>query len=195
MALVAGWFWLMLVPEITTAEGIPHGLRLTGVIPPLFILSAWGVVQAWQRIKTLKYSDAKIVMAVIYLGAVFWYNFYLYFGVAAFSPDYYYAFRSDLTSVSDYLSQRNQKTHTYLSLDAFSVQTVDYLTTATLNPYILIDPANTFRVRLKKGDQVIFTQSTVFDRLKFAKYHPEARLIKSEKNQFDQLIMLVYQEP
>src|SRR5690606_37770165 len=37
-ALIAVLFWFMLAPEVTTAEGIPHGLRLVGVIPAIYIM-------------------------------------------------------------------------------------------------------------------------------------------------------------
>ena len=195
MALVAAWFWLMLVPEITTAEGIPHGLRLIGVMPAIFILPAWAVNRLWQKIKSYNYRDARAVIAIIFLSAVFLYNFYLYFGVAAGSPEYYYAFRSDLTAVSEYLNSRNKKETTYLSLDKFSVQTVDYLTTATNNPYLLVDPAHTYEVKLKKGDQVVFTMSTLYDQTKFSQTHRRAQLVREERNQFGQIIMLVYEQP
>ena len=39
--LLAVWFWGMLLPVVATAEGIPHGLRTIGVIPAVFIISAW----------------------------------------------------------------------------------------------------------------------------------------------------------
>ncbi|HEX3095679.1 MAG TPA: hypothetical protein VHQ20_01000, partial [Patescibacteria group bacterium] len=42
--LLAGWFWGMLLPVVTTAEGIPHGLRSVGMIPPVFIMSAMGLM-------------------------------------------------------------------------------------------------------------------------------------------------------
>lgn len=193
--LVAGWFWFMLVPEITTAEGIPHGLRLIGVIPAIFILSAWGVDWLWRRLKKLiQPRGITISLAIFFLLSIFVYNFYLYFGLTASSPEYYYAFRSDLTEVSDYLNRHGQKTSTFLSLDKFSVQTVDYLTTAKGRPFALLDPERTYLVELKPGDQVIFTQSTMFDRIKFLEYHPEVRLVKQELNKFGQPIMLVYEK-
>ncbi|MBI4363351.1 MAG: glycosyltransferase family 39 protein [Candidatus Doudnabacteria bacterium] len=195
-ALVACWFWAMLIPELVTAEGIPHGLRLIGVIPPIFILAAIGVDWAWQKISQIEYFyNSKIAFASIFLATIFLYNFYLYFAVAATSPEYYYAFRSDLTDVSKYLNERNNKPKTFLSLDAFSVQTVDYLTTARDNPYSLVVPEKTFEVNLIKGDQVVFTQSTIFDAVKFVEYHPQAKLAKELKNKWDQTIMLVYQQP
>lgn len=195
-ALLACWFWFMLVPELATAEGIPHGLRLIGVIPVIFILAAWSVNWLWQKMPDGKYLKVeKFLVASIFIFTIFVYNFILYFGVAASSPDNYYAFRSDLTTVSKYLNQRNLKTRTYLSLDDFSLQTVDYLTTDKNNPYIVVDPAHTFEVNLKPGDQVIFTQSTIFDRQKFLEFHPNAELVDEVRNQFGQIIMLVYQQP
>lgn len=199
-ALIGAWFWLMLVPEITTAEGIPHGLRLVGVIPAIYILSAAAMTRLWDSLKSF-FRELEIekpwrlAYITIFLSAIGVYNFLLYFDITASSPNYYYAFRSDLTTVSRYLNDRGMKQKTYLSLDKFSVQTVEYLTAQTNNPYILLDPANTWRVPLKPNDQVVFTQSTMFDRLKFAQAHPEARLIKAEKNQFGELIMVVYQQP
>lgn len=194
--LVAGWFWTMLIPEVTTAEGIPHGLRLIGVMPPIFILAAWSVNWFWEKLKSLpKMYNTKYVLAIIFVSGIFFYNFALYFAVAASSPEYYYAFRSDLTTVSQYLNKRNLPAQTYLSLDKFSVQTVEYLTSEQRQPYTLLDPAYTFEVKLKKGDQVIFTQSTLFDRLKFLQLHPQARLVNTAKNQFGEIIMLVYQQP
>lgn len=191
--MIAGWFWLMLIPEITTAEGIPHGLRLSGIIPAIFILPAWSVSELWARIKKSKFlAPGRVAYALIFLSAIFVYNFFLYFGVSANSPEYYYAFRSDLTNVSNYLNERDLKSQTYLSLDKFSVQTVDYLTTRADNPYILLEPAQTYEVKLSSGDQVIFTQSTLFDRIKFRQFHPETKLVKIEKNKFGEIVMLVY---
>jgi len=185
----------MLVPEVTTAEGIPHGLRLTGVIPAIFILSAWGVNWLWEKMPHQKYFQIEKFLAVaIFISALIVYNFALYFGVAANSPDYYYAFRSDLTDVSNYLNTRNMKDKTYLSLDEFSVQTADYLTTDKNQPYHLVDPAHTYTLTLKAGDQVVFTESTIFDITKFIQYHPEAKKIRTDLNQFGQPIMIVYEE-
>ncbi len=196
MGIVALWFWLMLVPEITTAEGIPHGLRLVGVIPAIFIMPAWALYELWKRLraKTQIGRASKAAYAAIILSAILVYNFSLYFGVAASSPDYFYAFRSDLTSVSNYINACNTRGNLYLSLDKFSVQTVEYLTTGSAKKYYLLDPAKTYEVTLKPGDQVIFTQSTLFDRILFLKYHPGSKLILEQKNKFAQPIMLVYEE-
>ncbi|MBX4187542.1 MAG: glycosyltransferase family 39 protein [Candidatus Doudnabacteria bacterium] len=195
-SLTAVLFWFMLAPEVTTAEGIPHGLRLIGVIPSIFIMSAYGMNAVWNKIsKYLNLNFSRYAIPTIMLLGIFVYNFYLYFAVAAGSPDYYYAFRSDLNTASQYLNERHNKEKTYLSLDKFSVQTVDYLTTETGQPYTLLDPANTYKVTLEQDDQVIFTMSTLFDITAFVQAHPDARLVKEIKNKFNHTIMRVYQKP
>lgn len=195
-AFIVVWFGFMLVPELITAEGIPHGLRLTGVISTVFIIAAFGINWIWERLeKYLRIRSIRLGIITVFIATIFVYNFNLYFGIAANSPEYYYAFRSDLTEVSNYLNQRNDKKTTYLSLDDFSVQTVEYLTTPTNQPYILVDPAHSFEVNLRRGDVIVFTQSTLFDSKRFLETHPDARLIKQQKNQFDQIIMQVYQQP
>lgn len=194
-ALIAVLFWFMLAPEVTTAEGIPHGLRLIGVIPAIFIISAYAIVKIWEKLSSYsRLTITKIAIPLVFFSGIFVYNFYLYFGVAVASPDYYYAFRSDLTTVSEYLNQRNNKQTTFLSLDKFSVQTVDYLTTVNKQPFQLLDPANTYQAQLKSGDQVVFTMSTLHDITKFIEAHPDTKVVNETKNEFNYIIMRVYEK-
>ncbi len=191
------WFGAMLGPEILSAEGIPHGLRAIGAIPAVFFFPAIMINFFWQKINSLIGSkNNKIFLAAtfgILLLSSLLYNYTLYFGVSAISPDFHYAYRSDLTIVSDYLNQRNFKEKTYLVLDEYSVQTPDYLTTENNQPYILVNPERSYQTKLSPGDQIIFTQSTIFDTKKFEQEHPEAKMIKQKFNQFSQEIMRVYE--
>ena len=95
--------------------------------------------------------------------------------------------------VSDYLNQRNLKEKTYLVLDKYSVQTPEFLTAKHNQPYILIDPANSYQTTLNPKDQIVFTQSTIFDAKKFEEYHNEAIIKKQAYNRFGQEIMRVYE--
>lgn len=200
------WFIAMLIPEMTTAEGIPHGLRLIGAIPAVFIFPAIilskiisCILEKFKNNSTIK-SGLSIIIG-FYAAIIFINSFNLYFGYYANSPEAYYAYRSDLTVVSDYLNFNSEysnrmgsKTKTYLSLDAFSEQTVLYFTTETKNPYLLLLPEKSYEVKLQTGDEVVFTQSTLFDIGKFRETHPETKLVKQEKNKFGQTIMEVYQK-
>lgn len=193
------WFFAMLIPELMTAEGIPHGLRLIGAIPAVFIFPAIIIAKiityALNRFKNEPIAaNLTAFTLALYIAMIFSSSYQAYFIFYANSPEAYYAYRSDLTAVSEYLNNRNNKTKTYLSLDAFSEQTVLYFTTLTNNPYRLVIPEKSYEVKLTPGDQIIFTQSTLFDITKFKEYHPRAKLVLEEKNKFDEPIMDVFEE-
>ena len=213
--LLTAWFGLMLVPELLTAEGIPHGLRLIGVIPAVFIIPALAIIEIIGELPHLKFRFSKFrrraanLALIIFLGGSGLYGLQTYFGTAGNSAEYAYAFRSDLTVVSDYLNARDRKQKTYLVLDWFSQQSTEYLTTQTNQPYRVIDPETLWSgpqkvrlgrfadeeigLRLAAGDQVIFAQSTVYDSRAFEKFFPEAKLILKERNRFNEVIMMVYE--
>lgn len=213
--LLAGWFWAMLIPVVTTAEGIPHGLRAIGTIPLVFIITAvglmwvvdrarkivakfWPWMKDWQK-KVLNF--AFVLKTVAFIGALILQTWLLYFVYAANSPENFYAFRSDLTPVSEFLKEKGDKTNTYLILDKFSIQTVDYITTIDgahpdnpqNQPYQQVDPEDSWKLTgLKSADKIVFTQSSIFDIKKFKQYHPEAKLTFEQRNKFNQTVMAVY---
>lgn len=214
--LLAGCFWGLMVPVVTTAEGIPHGLRAIGTIPFVFIITAvgltwvmgwagrvvekfWPMLQTWQqKVLTIAFN----LKTVAFVVALILQTYFLYFVYAANSPENFYAFRSDLTPVSEYLKEYGNKTNTYLILDKFSVQTVDYITfvdgrqpnNPKNNPYKQVDPENSWELRdLKNGDKIVFTQSSIFDIKKFKQYHPEAHLAMEQRNKFNQTVLAVYE--
>lgn len=205
----------MLIPVITTAEGIPHGLRSIGTIPAVFVISAWMfhaiiskasnfIININTKYK-VKYTKAisfsfKVTL-VVFFAVLPIQTFSQYFIMAYNSPENYYSFRSDLTTVSEYLNLNGTKEHTYLVLDKFSVQTVEYMTTfkaeEPLNPrnqpYIQVDPEDSYKLKnLTVKDSIIFTQSSIFDIKKFKEFHPGAYLSLEYRNKFGQTVLAVY---
>ncbi len=238
--LLTVWFWGMMLPVVATAEGMPHGLRSIGLIPAVFIISAWVLYEfgaliwkvhkkIWNKVLThfkdpqwqknhiltpLRMHVANLglkLVVVCFILALISQTYFLYFVYAANSPENFYYFRSDLTSVSKYLVDRcktslnaggqSTKETTYLVLDKFSVQTPDYFTSdpkGNFNdpcnvPYTQVDPENSWELKnLKLNDEVVFTQSSMFDTKKFKATHPEFRLNLEYRNKFNQSIMAVY---
>lgn len=213
--LLAGWFWGMLVPVVTTAEGIPHGLRAIGTIPVVFIMAAVGlmwvmhyagkvVMKFWPMLSDTQHKILNFAFnlkTIAFIAALILQTYFLYFVYAANSPENFYAFRSDLTPVSQYLIDHGNKTDTYLVLDKFSVQTVDYITAVDgahpdnpkNQPYQQVDPEDSWKLAdLQPGDRIVFTQSSIFDIKKFKQYHPEAALTEELRNKFGQSVMAIY---
>ena len=181
-------FWFMAIPELATDEGIPHGLRLIGVIPMVFTISAVGIIYCCKAVLKLwhpKWMEYLYMLVfVLFLATIALQSYEAYFVYAYNSPQNFAAFRSDLTTVSDYLNRHPDRAHTFLVLDQFSMQTVDYLTSVSGNPYIEVDPANAYKLHLRKGDKIIFTASTLFDSIKFNQYHKNVKVIGIAHNKF-----------
>ena len=204
------WTGGMLAPVVTTAEGIPHALRSLGTVPGVFVLIAFGLVWVINFLfKTGEEGSHPVrfgtkiehVILGILATVLIMETSLLYFGEAYASPAYQYAFRADLTVVSNYLLKNGSKEHTYLILDKFSVQTTDYLTTVNSKnpedprnqPYRQVDPENAYVItNLVPGDEIVFTQSSVFDTTKFKQYHSEAYLKFQQTNRFNQTVLAVY---
>lgn len=208
-------FFGMLIPVVATAEGIPHGLRSIGTIPFVFIISAWGVVKFKDFLvnfyrnhssynselgKTLVTFSFK-VLVVCFFSAIVLQTYSLYFVYAYNDANNFFYFRSDLTEVSSYLKNRCAKNNTFLVLDKFSVQTTDYLTSDEKGnfdspcnvPYKQVDPEDSWKLtNINSEDEIIFTQSSIFDTKKFKDYHPSSYMTKELKNKFGEVIMQVY---
>lgn len=210
--VLAGGFWAMLIPVITTAEGIPHGLRSIGTIPFVFIITAWGLYKVielvdWiihtRHLETTGWRRSVIYYALRVAGAAFVIaltvqTYFAYFVYAANSPENFYAFRSDLTVVSNYLIEHGNRSNTYLVLDKFSVQTPEFLTNPHGQPYVQVDPEDSWQLKgLRSGDKIVFAQSSLFDIKKFKEYQAkeykvESYLAREDRNKFNQTMMAVY---
>ena len=122
------WFLTGLAPMILSAEAIPHFLRAQGIIPVVFIFSALGVLALWELSKS---KFCKIVLSVVLIfvfSTSLLLNFTRYFIFASLFPENHYAFRADLTETAELINSRNNVETTFLVLDDYSVQTIDFLT-------------------------------------------------------------------
>lgn len=216
----------MLLPVITTAEGIPHGLRSVGLIVPIFMLAgtAAAVIIRWTA-RRLAPISAGHALAIGLIGGLLvvgvWYDGLLYFAVSKNDSEAHYSYRADLTEVSvwlkHYAAENPQAPRPYLALDAFSVQTVHYLTHSferpnRINPpahdyqthpdeaqhlYRLVKPEDSERTVLTSGEVMIFTQSTLPDADRYAAawaatYGEPLEVVVSSRNIFYQETMRIY---
>lgn len=187
---------VMFVPAIATAEGIPHGLRSIGEIPAVFWLAGIGgswIITKLKHIPSLGGRRIALGVLVALFLATGFYELFLYFRVSASMPKYWYEYRSDLTTVSNYINHRATlgQNKPYLALDDFSVQTVHFLTTQKNHPYILLKPEEAEKTILKQGEVIIFTQSTLPDAERYKNDHPEVNEISRTKNQFGETTMII----
>jgi 4-amino-4-deoxy-L-arabinose transferase-like glycosyltransferase len=187
----------MLAPAVATAEGIPHGLRSIGEIPAVFLLAGIGgarVLHAFRRFPSpaaRRLSEGIVSLLLLLTMAA---DLVLYFSVYASSPVTAREYRADLTEVSRYLNERARlnQPQAYLALDAFSEQTVHFLTTEEHYPYRLVRPEESAQVTLGPREVIVFTQSTLPDAERYALQHADAQQIERKENRFGETTMIVF---
>jgi 4-amino-4-deoxy-L-arabinose transferase-like glycosyltransferase len=201
----------MLAPVVTTAEGIPHGLRSIGLVIPIFMLAgtAGSVALYWikRKISWTQWQAAGfgVVAGLLILSGL--YDGALYFMIARNDAGAHYAYRADLTRVAGYIIGLNlsNEPKPYLVLDKFSLQTVHFLTSVEAHDHTVgdeehpdkdkhlwkqLNPEQSHVQALQPGEKMIFTQSTLPDADRYAK-HYKVKIVEQEYNRFGQEIMRV----
>ncbi|OGY32989.1 MAG: hypothetical protein A3C02_02655 [Candidatus Andersenbacteria bacterium RIFCSPHIGHO2_02_FULL_45_11] len=190
----------MMLPTITTAEGMPHALRSIGMAAPIYILAgtAGAVALRW----SFKWGYKRHVLGMVYGAAAGLlivssaYGPMLYFIISRNTPEAAEAYRGDLTVVSDFIHQHTAKfpngPKPYLVVDEFFSKTVHFL--AHGNTYQLLEPGASERTVLQIGEQIIFTQSTIPDADRYERvYGASVKQIVSKLNRFGQEVIRVYE--
>ncbi|HSX15097.1 MAG TPA: glycosyltransferase family 39 protein [Candidatus Saccharimonadales bacterium] len=138
-------FGAMLVPEVLTAEGIPHALRSIGALPAAVILAALGIeymLERWYATFPInaaaRYSGLAIILVLI--GLTIYQGYTQYFVAWANSPQTYEAYSEDSVALAKYMLAHPFTGERYAVVDGYSDKTVYYLTHNHLS-YTRIDPS------------------------------------------------------
>lgn len=108
------WFFVMLLPGALTYEGLPHALRIIGVLPVCYILAAEGgdVVYNWLGRKMDKKSLAALAVLVLFISGFF--PPYRYFNQWTNNPETRAAFTADLVSMGTFLKDTSADSNKYV---------------------------------------------------------------------------------
>lgn len=186
----------MMLPAITTAEGMPHALRSIGMSAPIYMLAgtAGAVALRW----SIAWGIKRNVLGMVYGAAAGLlivssaYGPLLYFMISRNTPEAHEAYRGDLTVVSEYINGFRGSSKPYLVVDEFFSKTVHFL--AHGDTYRLLEPSKSDLTPLLPGEVIIFTQSTIPDADRYVKvYGSSIKQVTSRLNRFGQEVMRVYE--
>ena len=113
--LLLTWFFSMLLGGVLSYEGIPHALRVIGVIPVVYIFSAQGglLVYDW-LVKIVKNKKFIVVFSLSFIIFVGYSEFYKYFSTWTKNPNVQGAFTKKFADVGYYLNSLPQDTEKYV---------------------------------------------------------------------------------
>lgn len=139
-------FGVMLLPEMLTAEGIPHALRAIGAMPAALILAALGIdymLERWYAtfpINTAARSTGLAIILVL-LGLTVYQGYVQYFVAWANSPETYAAYAEDGSAIGRYMASHPFSGTRYVLIDGYTDKTVSYLTHKRTS-YTRINPSD-----------------------------------------------------
>lgn len=152
-------FGAMLVPEILTAEGIPHALRAIGVIPVIYIFAAIAIselVSRWRGVfpRNKAALGSALVLLVGLLVLSTYYNYQRYFVAWANDPQTYEAYGEDNVAVANYLIKSPYSGPRYVVTGGYGNITIEYLT-HNKTTYQAISPDDLIRLKSQSTIQVV----------------------------------------
>ncbi|MDD2731761.1 MAG: glycosyltransferase family 39 protein [Candidatus Pacebacteria bacterium] len=112
---LTAWFFIMLLPGFLSSEGIPHSLRVIGVIPVVFIFSGFGAEFIYAKIK--KYYRKPLFLNLFIIAvclSLIWIEFYKYFYSWANNPEVSYAYSEDLFEIGAYINTLDDEAEIYV---------------------------------------------------------------------------------
>lgn len=120
--LLVIWFFVMLLPGILTYEGIPHALRVIGIIPVVYIFIGIGGWWAYEKLKQIiKNKKLFLVICLLFLIVVASSEFNKYFISWAKNPNVEGAFTKKFAEIGYYLNSLPQNTQKYVIVNEAGV--------------------------------------------------------------------------
>ena len=152
-------FGAMLIPEVVTAEGIPHGLRAIGVLPVVYIFAAVGLnelIGRWQTVFPRNLAAKSFLIAIVGLVLVtsLVYDWRRYFVVWANAPETYEAYSEDAVAIASYLNQNPFIGNRYVVSGEYTNKTIEYLT-HNKSSYQRLEPDQVDEINVQKPLQIL----------------------------------------
>ncbi len=123
----------LLLPEVLTAEGIPHALRAIGALPVAIVLAVVGInylLERWNNTFPINSAARSLgasgVALLLMLSALHGYQ--SYFVAWAGDPATYKAFSEDMSQLASYVNRNQTQDQRYLVIGGYSNIAVEYLT-------------------------------------------------------------------
>ncbi len=127
--LLFAWFAALSLPELLTAEGIPHALRIVGVIPVVFLWAAIGLSWTLNKINT-KYNlkNPLLVGTALILLISGTAGFYKYFILFPSYSEAREAYAENMVEIANDIKKQDANTKIILLTGEYGTKTIDFIT-------------------------------------------------------------------
>ena len=128
--LILVGFFVMMIPAMLTAEGVPHALRAIGTIPFIYLLVALPFKYFFHAIQSRKMvlKAIIIILGIGFASSISYDSYKHYFITYAEKEQVYSEFRGDLRDVGEYLNRKQFSRPLKVALDHYSNQSLEFIT-------------------------------------------------------------------
>lgn len=130
--LLAFWFMALCLPEILTAEGIPHALRLVGIIPVVYLWIALGLNWITEKIKFKHALVVGTIVLMLFSGMYTYWKYFVKFPVAREAGE---AYAEDMVNIAKDINLAPVGRRNILIVGEYGTKTIDFITHSTRHTY------------------------------------------------------------
>lgn len=178
------YFFSLLLPAVLTIEGIPHALRSIGVIPVVYLFSAFGAFSFYEWLKKkLKFSFLNYISLLI-LFLMFLSSFWLYFFYWAKSPKLEEAFSVRLLDLGNELNKIPLERRKYVIMNEgdLAARVPQFIqATKGREEAIYIDPKEIENTNFQRGDLIFLMNKDESFFLKLKEKFPQGLIHQKER--------------
>jgi len=151
--LLLMWAGALSLPELLTAEGIPHALRIVGIIPVVFLCVGLAVNWLIERFKAEKYA-AYIVMGILVVSGAF--GYYKYFVDFPSRGETGEAYAEDMVAIANDINVASDTRTNILVVGEYGTKTVEFITNSTGHTWQRYEARDAAEARIPNRNYKIF---------------------------------------
>lgn len=126
------WFGALSIPQLVTAEGIPHALRMVGVIPVVFVSIGLAVDLILEKLNREKLAYGVVGAILLISGFFSFKKYFVDFPAYGATGE---AYAEDMVGIAEDINTYGAGRQNVLIVGEYGTKTVEFITHSTKNPY------------------------------------------------------------
>lgn len=158
--LLLMWAGALAMPELLTAEGIPHALRIVGIIPVVFLTVGVAVDWILTRLKVEKYSYIALITLLIVSGGFGYYKYFVQFPERGETGE---AYAEDMVAIANDLNAAPASRKNILIVGEYGTKTVQFITNSTKRTWDRYEARDTNKIIVPTSNTKLFVAKDWLD--------------------------------
>lgn len=158
--LLLMWVGALSLPEILTAEGIPHALRIVGIMPVVFLCV--GIAVAWiiEKLKADKFTTTIFLTLLVVSGAFGYYKYFVDFPTRGDAGE---AYAEDMVEIANDINAGGSSRKNILIVGEYGTKTVAFITNSTKYNWSQFEVRNANAVTIPATNTKLFVSKNWID--------------------------------